>query len=76
MKLYYQKNMLQYSEKKIVSLFLILASTVIVSSKPENIDRETFDLLTYIRLKPTINSNLCKLEFSDSKEFKKKNKKN
>lgn len=35
-----------------------------------------FDLLSYIKLKPTNNNSVYRLEFSDSKEIKRKNKKN
>ena len=46
------------------------------TSKPETVDSEIYDILTYFQLKPSSSSSgIYRIEFSDSKDFKKKNNK-
>lgn len=62
--------------KKNSNPFSYLDPTVIATNKPENIDPDLYDILTYFQIKPILTGNTYRLEFSDSKDFKKKNKKN
>ena len=49
---------------------------MIATAKPESVDPDAYDLLTYFQLKPSHTPGTYRLEFSDSKDFKRKNKKN
>ena len=60
--------------KKNSTIFPNLGPSVTATSSPSTIDTDAYDLLTYIQLKATA-PGVFKLDFSDSKDFKKKTSK-
>jgi len=55
------KNKLEYSGKRTVNHFLFLAIETFLTSKPETVDAEDYELISYIKLKTDLSTNGYKL---------------
>ena len=60
--------------KKNSKQFSNLGHSIHITHRPEVVDVEQFDMLSYIKLKEFA-GNVCRMQFTDFKEYKSKNKK-
>lgn len=55
------KTKLQYSEKRTVNHFLFIATETFLTSKPETVDAEDHEMISFIKLKNNESTNGYKL---------------